>query len=112
MKRLISQFGRILPGQSPVSRLEETARLFMSMRGDINNFRVTRIDDDMIHEQAGAIEIHQEPPIVGAVCRSVDLAIECAYVEPVGIIWIHHQTSNIATGRSRDLPLSRIRRTG
>ena len=84
----------------------------MSMGGDVNNFRATRIDDDVVYEQAGAIEIHQQPPIVGAVCRSVDLPIECADVKSVGIIRIHHQTANIATGRPGDLPLSRIRRTG
>src|ERR1041384_5847767 len=112
MKRFISQLRRILPGQPAISGFEETTRLFMSMGGDVNNLRVPRIYDDMVYEQARPIEIHQQPPIVSAVCRSVDLPIECADVKPVGIVRIHHQASHIATGWSGDLPLGRIRGTG
>ena len=66
------------------------------MSGHIDSIRIARVDDDMVDEQPRNAEVVKQAPGPGSIRRGVDLAVEGAEIEPVGIAWINDERPNIA----------------
>ena len=76
------------------------------MSGNVESFRIARIDNDVIDKQLGPIEVVQKVPVLAAVRRGVDLPVERSEIEPVGIAWIDDQTAHIASRRPVGAPVA------
>src|ERR1041385_5787755 len=108
MERFILQVRALAPRQAAVSGLEETAGLIVTMCADIQNLRVTRIDDDVIDEHARLTEVIKELPVLAAVGRRVNLAAKRAEVEAVWIVGIDYKSANVTSLWAGGAPVVRI----
>src|SRR6476646_5333161 len=105
MHRFILQLLALFPGDTAVSGLEESARLVVPVRADIQNFRIARIDDDVIDEELGFAEVVEQVPLMAAIVRRVDLTVERAEVKPIWIRRIDHEAANVSSRRARCPPV-------
>ena len=80
----------------------------MPMRRYVQDFGVTRVDDDVIDEQLGPIEICQQPPIAGTVGGRINLAIQRPEIKAIRIVWINHERADVTSGGSGSAPVGRI----
>src|SRR5215831_1180821 len=111
MNRFISQFRRVAPGKSAVSGFEKSARVFVAMRGHIEDFGISRVDNDVVYKQTRPVEIYKHVPGPRTVARGVNLPIEGAEIEPIRIVGIYYQPAYIAARGPCGPPFGRIRTT-
>ncbi|HEX8489637.1 MAG TPA: hypothetical protein VF626_01345 [Chthoniobacterales bacterium] len=52
----------------------------MAMTGHINYFRVARVNLYVVNKELGAIEIKEHTPLLPAVTRNINLAVERAEI--------------------------------
>src|SRR5262245_26046559 len=105
MNRFILEISAFLPRCAPVSRLEEAARQVVSVRTDVQHLGITRINDDLIDEEPRLAEVIKEPPLLAAIIRRVNLAVERPEIETVGILRIDHEGANVAALRPGGAPV-------
>src|SRR5580765_1972679 len=80
----------------------------MAMRRHVEHFGIAGIDNDVIDEQARAVQVNQHSPSLSAVSRSVDLAVKRAEIKPIRILGINYQGANVPPGWAGDSPFRTI----
>src|SRR5205085_3352662 len=86
--------------------------VFVAMRGDIDDARIARVNDDVVNEKFGLIEIIEEPPVLAAVRRGVHLSVERAEIETLRIVRVNDERTHVAARRAGHTPVHRILRIG
>src|SRR5689334_864364 len=105
MHRLVLQLLAFFPGDTTIGGFEKTAGLIVPVRAHVKNLRIARIDDDVIDEEFGFAEIVEQLPLMAAVRRRVDLAVERAEVKPIWIRRIDDKAANVASRRAGRAPV-------
>src|SRR5215468_4566078 len=78
----------------------------MTVRRNVKDFRVPRIDDNVIDKQARSIQIHQQSPTTRSVGRRVNLSVERAEVKTIGVVRINNQRSCVSPTRAGNAPIT------
>src|SRR6185503_10968138 len=99
MNCFVLELRALAPRQAAVSRLKKAPRHVVPVGADIQNFRIARIDDDVIDEQPRLAEIMKQLPVLTRVSRGIDLAVESAKVKAIGVRRIYYECSNVASRR-------------
>src|ERR671926_264121 len=105
MNCLVLQLRALAPRHAAVSRFEKAAGQVVPVRPDEQHARVARVDDDVIDEESRLTEVIKELPLLAAVSRGVNLAVERSKIETVGILWIDDERANVAALRAGGAPV-------
>src|SRR5690349_8516407 len=100
MDRFILELRALAPAQTAVSRFEEATRQIVTVCADIQDFRISRIDDDVIDEETRSAEVVQQLPVLARIVRGINLTVESAEVKAIGIRRIYDECSNVTSRRS------------
>ena len=88
-----------------ISRLEEPTRNVVPVRADVQHARVARVNDDVIDEESRFPEVIKKLPMLAAIGRRVNLAVERSEIETVGILGIDYEGANVAALRPGGAPI-------
>src|SRR5882724_4166000 len=91
-----------------IRRFKKTASFLVTMGSNVENPRVPWVNNDVIHEKPGTIEIVEKLPGPARVSGGIHLSIECAEIESIRIVWIHYQAADITPRRAVGSPIIRI----
>src|SRR5205814_10227752 len=89
----------------------KSTRIFVPVGGHVQNLRVTRVDNDVIHKQSRPIEVHQQSPILATIRRRIKLTVQSSNVKAIRIFRVDDEGAHVSTGWPGDAPLSRIGQT-
>src|SRR6185369_11607826 len=105
MDRLILQLRALAPGCAAVSRFEKTTGHVVPVRTDVQHARVARVNDDVIDEESRFPEVIKKLPMLAAIGRRVNLAVERSEIETIGILRIDYEGANVAALRPGSAPV-------
>ena len=77
----------------------------MPVRTNEQHARVARVNDDVIDEESRLAEVIKELPLLAAIGRRVNLAVERSEIETVGILRIDYEGANVAALRPGSAPV-------
>src|SRR6185503_14928397 len=95
----------LAPGAPAVFGLEEAARLLVTVRGGVDNAGVARVYDDVVDEQAGAVEGFDARPRGAAVRGGVYLSVDGSEVETPRVARVDGERAHVAAERACYLPV-------
>src|ERR1700687_1718159 len=105
MNSFVLQLLALAPLFTAIGRFEKSAGFFMTMPRHIKCVGVARVNENVIYEQPRNVEVVEQLPGSGPICRGVNLTIQCAEVKTRRILGIDHQGANVATRRSGRTPV-------
>src|SRR4029079_5310519 len=105
MNRFILQLLALTKCTSAIRGVERATGFFVSMRADIQDARVARVDDYVIYEESRLSKVVEQLPGLASVRRWVDLTVEGAKVEAVRIGGIHNQPAYVSSWRTGGTPI-------
>src|SRR5437870_5733988 len=110
MYRFGFQLLSLAPGSSAIGRLEKSAGVFVLMSGDVDDFGITRVDDDVIQKKLRTIKVVKQAPALAAVRGSIKLTVERAEIKALRVLRVKDERAHIAARRACASPVHSILR--
>src|SRR5438874_5623541 len=108
MDRNVSKLLRLFPGRPTILSHKKAAWLSTTMPRGVNNFGVSRIDEELIQHQLRTIQICKETPGCPCIARSIDLAVKGTDVKSILVFWVNCNDTHIAAARTHEGPACKL----